>query len=130
MNVCLLTRFSGIRLFVTLWTVAYQGPLSLEFSRQEYFSGLSCSPPGDLPEPGVELISLTSPALEAGSLSLVPAGKHCKIYDSIGTHRKHRLMIISKMHSWTFFPLPQKSTIAFMKSVTIYLIFFLCHFFL
>ena len=52
-----------IQLFVTLWTVAHQAPLSMGFSRQEYWSGLLCPPPGDLPDPGIEPTSLTSPAL-------------------------------------------------------------------
>ena len=45
---------SRVRLFVTLWTVAHQAPLSMGFSRQEYWSGLPFPPPGDLPEPGME----------------------------------------------------------------------------
>ena len=53
-------------LFKTPWTVAWQVPLSTGFSRQEYWSGLPCPPPGDLPNPGIELASLISPAL-AGS---------------------------------------------------------------
>ena len=47
----------------TLWTVDPQAPLSLGFSRQEYWSGLPCPPPGDLPDPGIESASLMSPAL-------------------------------------------------------------------
>ena len=47
----------------TLWTIAYQAPLSMGFSRQEYWSGLPCPPPGDLPDPGIEPMSLMSPAL-------------------------------------------------------------------
>ena len=47
----------------TLWTVACQAPLSMGFSRQEYWNGLPCPPPGDLPDPGVEPASLASPAL-------------------------------------------------------------------
>ena len=50
----------------TLWTVAHQGPLSMGFSRQEYWSGLPCPPTGDLPDPGIELVSLMSPALVGG----------------------------------------------------------------
>ena len=46
----------------TLWTVAHQAPLSLGFSKQEYWSGLPCPPPGDLPDPGMEP---RSPALQA-----------------------------------------------------------------
>ena len=51
---------------VTLWTVACQAPLSMAFSRQEYWSGLPCSPPGDLLDPGIEPGSLKSPALAGG----------------------------------------------------------------
>jgi len=45
------------------WTVARQAPLSMGFSRQEYWRGLPLPPPGDLPNPGIERTSLTSPAL-------------------------------------------------------------------
>ena len=47
----------------TPWTAAHQAPLSVGFPRQEYCSGLSFTPPGDLPDPGIESVSLTSPAL-------------------------------------------------------------------
>ena len=57
---CMLPHFSPIRLFATLWTIACQAPLSMGFSRQEYWSGLLCPPPGDLPNLGTEPISLTS----------------------------------------------------------------------
>ena len=46
--------------FATLWTVAHQAPLSMGFSRQEYWSGLPCSPPGDLSDPGIKPASLAS----------------------------------------------------------------------
>ena len=55
-----------VRLFVTLWTVALQAPLSMGFSRQEYWSGLPCPRPGDLPDPGIEPVSLKSPASASG----------------------------------------------------------------
>ena len=58
--------------FVTPWTVAHQAPLSMGFSRQKYWSGLPCPPPGDLPDPGIEP---KSPALQADSLPCEPAGK-------------------------------------------------------
>ena len=58
-TVCLSAQLlSHVRLFVTLWTVACQAPLSMGFSRQEYDSGLPCPPPGDLPNPGIEPMSL------------------------------------------------------------------------
>ena len=50
-------------LFLTLWTVALQAPLSMGFSRQEYWSGLPHPPPGDLSNSGIESLSLVSPAL-------------------------------------------------------------------
>ena len=49
--------------FAVTWTVARQAPLSVGFSRQEYWSGLPFSPPGDLLDPGIEHVSLMSPAL-------------------------------------------------------------------
>ena len=67
--VCMLSHFSRVRLFATLWTVTHQAPLSMGFSRQEYWSGLPCPPPGDLPDtsdPGTEPMSLMSPALAGG----------------------------------------------------------------
>ena len=48
---------SCVRLFVTPWTVACQSPLSMGFSRQEYWNGLPYSPPGDLPDPGRQILS-------------------------------------------------------------------------
>ena len=51
---------------MTLWTETCQAPLSMEFSRQEYWSGLPCPSPGDLPDPGIEPSTLTSPALASG----------------------------------------------------------------
>ena len=65
-------RFRHVRLFVTLWTIACWAPLSMGFSRQEYWSGLPCPPPGGLPNPGVELVLLVSPALQVDSLPLSP----------------------------------------------------------
>ena len=56
----------------TPWTVVHQSALSMGFSRQEYWSGLPCPPPGDLPNPGSKP---ASPALYAVSLSSVPPGK-------------------------------------------------------
>ena len=70
MCVCaVLSCFSWVQFFVILWTVAHQAPLSEGFSRQEYWSGLPCPPPWDLPNPGIELTSLMSPALADGFLA-------------------------------------------------------------
>ena len=71
----LLSPFSRIWLLATQWTVAHQASLSMGFSKQEYWSGLLRHPPGDLPDPGIESTSFTSPALAWGSLPLAPSGK-------------------------------------------------------
>ena len=73
---CIHTKLlSRVRLSVTPWTVAHQAPMSMGFSRQEYWSGLPCPPPGDLPNPGIEPASLRLLHWQAGSLQLVPPGK-------------------------------------------------------
>ena len=61
--VCMLSHFSCALLFATLWTLVRQAPLSTGFSRQEYWTGLPCSPPGDLPDPGIEPLSFLSAVL-------------------------------------------------------------------
>ena len=66
---------SRVQLFETPWTIAHQAPLSMKFPRQEYWSGLSCPFPGDLPDPGIEPQSFASPALQADSLPLYHLGK-------------------------------------------------------
>ena len=71
-GVCVLSRFSCVRLFATPWTVAQQAPLSVEFSRQEYWSGLPYPPPEDLPDLGIEP---RTPAFQADSLLYVPPEK-------------------------------------------------------
>ena len=63
---------SHVQLFITPWTIALQAPLSMEFSRQEYWSGLPCPSPGDLSRPGIKP---GSPALQADSLPSEPPGK-------------------------------------------------------
>ena len=69
MKVKSLSRF---RLFATPWTIAYHSPQSMEFSRQEYWSGLPFPSPGDLPDPGIEP---RFPALLADALPSEPPGK-------------------------------------------------------
>ena len=59
-------------LFETPWIIVHQAPLSVGFSRQEYWSGLPCPPPGDLPNPGMEPIS---PALADGLFTTEPPGR-------------------------------------------------------
>ena len=68
----LLSRFSRVQLCATPWTVAHQGPQSMEFSMQEYWSGDPVISPGDLPHPGIKP---GSPALQADSLLSEPPEK-------------------------------------------------------
>ena len=69
---CAVLSHSVVSDSVTSWTVTHQAPLSIGFSRQEYWSGLPCPPPGDLPDPGIKS---RSPALQADSLPAEPQGK-------------------------------------------------------
>ena len=71
---------SRVQIFVTPWTVACQVSLSMGFSRQEYLSELLCPPPGDLPDPGIKLTSLMSPALASG------------FFTTSATWKAHRLL--------------------------------------
>ena len=66
---------SHVQLFATPWTVACQAPLPMEFSRQEYWSGLPFPTPRDLPDPRIKLISFVSSALAGGFFTTVPPGK-------------------------------------------------------
>ena len=70
---CMLSCLSYVQLFATLWTVAHKAPQSIRLSRQEYWSGLSCPPPRDLPDPEIKLASLMSPA--GGFFTAKPVGK-------------------------------------------------------
>ena len=77
--VCVLRSLSCVQLFATPWTVASQAPLFMGLSRQEYWSGLPCPPPGDLPDPRIKPTSLVSPALQEDSLPLI----HCESPEKI-----------------------------------------------
>ena len=76
------------RFFATPWTVAHQAPLSMGFSRQQYWSGLPFHPPGDLPDPGFKP---ESPALQAASLPATPSGKPQKkmVWTKLGKNFKN-----------------------------------------
>ena len=73
-HVGMLSHFSCVQPFAAPWAVAYQAPLSMEFSGQEYWSGLPCPHPGDFPNPGIKPASFMSPALAGGyfTTSLYP----------------------------------------------------------
>ena len=81
-SVYILSHISRVQLFVTLWTVAHQAPLSMGFSRQEYWSGLPFPPPGDLPDPGIEPTLPVAPALQADSLPLSHQGSSGQVIDA------------------------------------------------
>ena len=72
---CMRSCLSSVWLLATLWTVAYQAPLSMEFFRQEYWSGLPYPPPGDLPNPGIKPSLLHFLHWQAGSLPPAPPRK-------------------------------------------------------
>ena len=69
-DIIFLGLLSCVQLFLAPWTIACQAPLSLGFSQQEYQSGLTCPPPGDLCDPGIESMSPASPVLRVDSLLL------------------------------------------------------------
>ena len=68
---------SCVPLLATPWTVTHQAPLPMEFSMQEYWSGLPFPSPEDLPNPGIEL---QSPVLQADSLLSEPGSRYCKFF--------------------------------------------------
>ena len=74
------SHLSHVWLFAIPWIVACQAPLSRGFSRQEYWSGLPCSPPGNLPDPGIEPTSLMSPELAGGFFTTRANRKHILVY--------------------------------------------------
>ena len=85
---CLPSHFSHVQLFATLWTVACQALLSMGFSRQEYWSGLPFSSPGDLPDPSIKPRSPVSPALAEG------------FFTTGATWKAHVLLVTTvKLHS-------------------------------
>ena len=71
-SLCVISVAHHVPLFANPWTVACQAPLSMGFSRQEYWSRLPFPTPGDLPDPGIELVSLASPVLAGGFFTTGP----------------------------------------------------------
>ena len=93
---------SRVWFFVTPWTVAYQAPPSMGFSRQEYWSGLPFPSPGDLPDPGIEP---GSPALQADALTSEPPGKPChasKVSLKVIPQRWLVPLLCTSTHSWWY----------------------------
>ena len=71
---------SHAQLFATRWTLACLAPLSMGFPVQEYWSRLPFPPPGDLPDPGIDLKSPAYPAVAGGFFTTEPPGKHSIVY--------------------------------------------------
>ena len=86
LNAVLVKSLSRVQLFATPWTVTYQAPPTMGFSRQEYWSGLPFPSPGDLPNPGIEP---WSPALQADTLPSEQQGKLCciKVVSKLGPQK-------------------------------------------
>ena len=95
-------RVQSLQWYTTPRTVAYQAPLSIGFSRQEYWSGLPFASPGDLPNPGIEP---RSPALQADALSSEPPGKPMTNLDSILKSRDTTLPTKVRLVKAMVFPL-------------------------
>ena len=105
---------------MTLWTVAHQALLSIGFSRKEYQSGLSCPPPGDLPDPGVELTVLTTPAL-AGGFFTTSATREAPCMRACMHPKSLQLCVQLFATLWTVAlqaPLSMESTIVKVKSLS------------
>ena len=81
-------------IFGTLWTITHQAPLSMGFSRQEYWSGLPCPPPGDLHNPGIEP---RSPALQEDSLPTEPLGKPIHKRNILSEHQRMLLLVVNSL---------------------------------
>ena len=88
----------------TPWTVALQAPLSMEFPRQEYWSGLLFPPAGTFPDPGIKHASLSAPALAGGFFTTEPRGKpHVCIYVYVYTHICTHVHVYIYVHNIYFF---------------------------
>ena len=116
-SACVLSRFTYVWLFATLWTVALQAPLSMGFSRQEYWSGLPCPSPGHLPNPRIEPTSSAAPALQEDSLLLShqgsPGARRLSFY--LASLSPHVACEVTKAVSYIFrgclFPIPYSSSL-------------------
>ena len=91
---CMSSHFSPVQFFGILWTIACRAPLSMGFSRQEYWSGLLYPSPADLPYPGMESAYLMSPALAGGFLTTTST-----------TWNTPYVYIYMYIHFFRFFPL-------------------------
>ena len=93
---------SRVWLFATIWTVAHQIPLSVGFFRQEYYNGLPCPPPGDLPDPGIEPMSPVSPQCRQILCPLSHQGGpvSMEVYNLFASWSSHPVMVIESVWAW------------------------------
>ena len=97
------SRFSPVRLLVTLWAVACKAPLSMGFSGEEYWGGVPQPPPGDLPDPGIEPASLMSPALIGRFFTIRATWEIPK--DSLVAQLVKNLPVNGKVPIYSFLPM-------------------------
>ena len=104
MHVWLLSCFSHVWLFATLWTVACQAPLSIGFSRQEYWSGVPCTPLEDPPDPRIKTkpVFLCLLHWQMGSLPLAPSGKPKTWYTKICNANNNELFTCQSSFQYIF----------------------------
>jgi len=93
-HACMLSCFSSVCLFAIQWTVALRAPLSMGFSRQEYWSGLPCPSAEDLPDPGMNLHLLHLMHWQEGSLPLVPVWAKAGLFWVLNTISSHLLLLL------------------------------------
>ena len=98
-STCVLSRVSHVRLCATLWTVACQDPLSIGFSRQEYWSGLVCPSPEVFPTHGLNPSLICLLHWQAGSLPLAPPGASPRLYPRT-PQLQHRSNQVPQLAAW------------------------------
>ena len=107
--VCACTQLSHVQLFATPWTITHQAPLSMEFSWQEYWSGLPFPTPGDLPNPGIKCVS---PALTGFFTTASPGKPKVEYYSTIKKN-----VFNSVLKRWNLEPITQNEVGQKFRSV-------------
>ena len=106
MCMCNLSHFSHVLLIVILWNVIYQTPLSIGFTRKEYWSGLPWPPPKDLPDPGIKPLSPAAPAWKVDFLTTEWPGKPvCVCGQEVSTHSYFFTNLLHKLMQDSWFML-------------------------
>ena len=115
-----LSCFSHIQLFVTMWTLAHHAPLSMGFSRQEYWCGLPCPSSEDLPDPGIEPAPLMSPAF-AGVFLPLSANTYMPWHFHVQSHhaseQKGKGVIVRFSIQWCLKHCPRTTSGSFLSKL-------------